>query len=150
MQKRIKLIVIILSVVLIVGIYATSNILLSQTDFETQTLSSENTNAQITTVQGPMGTLEEFLVALENKDIKSAVDCCVVPSAQINITEQLTMINNKDLLLEMVAELRGVQPEFVGDTKASYFFQFMEGDNSYKEYKDFVKNIDGIWMIQSF
>ena len=150
MPKRIKLIVTVLFIVLIVGMCIVGNLFLRQTDIETQKLSIQNINEQINTVQGPMETLQKFLFALENKDIKAAVDCCVVPSEQINIIEQLTMINDRGLIIEMVSDLQNVQPEFVGETKVSYFFNVMEGDSSYKEYINFVKNIDGVWMIQSF
>ncbi len=121
------------------------------TTFELQGMYSQEPLENVTTTQTPEQTHALFISALRKGDIDGAVECCVVKNNQEKMREKLNRIKDADNFMLMVRDIENIEKEFLYEEgTASYVFQGNYKGEKVGGIMTFQKNLDGVWMIESF
>ena len=108
-------------------------------------------NAGVATVQTPEETHAIFMEALINKDISSAVECCVAENRRQIIKEILFGTEQKGLYEVMLKELGTIASSTVSASRATYVYSGAVSEEGVEVGRMvFTKNNRGIWLIESF
>ncbi|HRY36486.1 MAG TPA: hypothetical protein P5230_01220 [Candidatus Magasanikbacteria bacterium] len=104
----------------------------------------------VATTQTPEQTHAKFITALKKGDIDEAVECCVAKSEQVVFKKELERIKSIDRYAKMLKDIEIIKPEADFDSKKTYSY-FIEKDGvKYGQIFTFQKNLQGVWLIESF
>lgn len=102
------------------------------------------------TTQTPEQTHAKFIDALKKGDFDEAVKCCVVENKQIEIRNFLLQVKNTNKLKEMINDLeRDFRKESIDNEKAVFSFSLIKDGENYGHFVYFVKDSNGVWLIES-
>lgn len=102
------------------------------------------------TIQSPEQTHELFVTALKKGDFDEAVKCCFREGDQAKMKESLEEIKTKGLLTEMIEDLnRNFVKESMDYNLAIYSFSTLKNNEQYGHRINFIKNSQGVWLIES-
>ncbi len=105
----------------------------------------------IATTQTPEQTHAKFIEALKKGDIDGAVECCVLKSERENMREKLNRINNNKMFDLMLKDISIIEKESLYEEGiASYMFYGTYKGEKVGGLMSFRKNLQGVWMIESF
>ena len=106
-------------------------------------------NENVKTIQTPEQTHTKFISALKKEDFTEAVKCCVLPSKQKEIKSLLDSVKAKGMVSLMVSDLGVIKKESYLDTLATYTYQGTSGIKKSTGFITFIKNVNGVWLIDS-
>ena len=107
-------------------------------------------NENVITTQTPEQTFNKFITAVKANDFSTAAKCCFQEAKQANIENGLKKLQDTGKLSEMLKDLGGgIKPNSVGDTKASYDYSYQKDGKSWAGNISFIKNSQGVWLIES-
>lgn len=107
-------------------------------------------NEDVATTQTPEETHAKFIAALKAGDLDGAVECCFRQGDWEEMKEGLRNVKEKGQMEQMVKDLdTEIKKDFMGDTKATYFYSVFKDNQKYKEYMGFIKSNRGVWLIES-
>ncbi|MBI4427028.1 MAG: hypothetical protein HY569_00900 [Candidatus Magasanikbacteria bacterium] len=107
-------------------------------------------NLDVATTQSPEETHKKFVEKLKANDLNGAVECCFVKRKWEEMKAGLENVKKQEQIEIMVSDLEnGIKPETIGDTKSLYFYSILRDGKKYKEYLSFLKNSQGVWLIES-
>ncbi|TAN32681.1 hypothetical protein EPN28_04125 [Patescibacteria group bacterium] len=110
----------------------------------------QTVNENVPTKQAPEETHAKFVSALKAGKIDEAVECCFRKGDWGKMKEGLKRVRDKGEMGQMIKDLdAAIKPDFVGDTKASYTYIVLENGKKIGNVMTFIKNIQGIWLIES-
>lgn len=105
----------------------------------------------VVTTQTPEQTHAQFIAALKKGDIDGAVECCVAKSNQEKMKEKLNRIKENDNFMLMIKDIEKIEEEFLYEEgTASYIFQGTYKGEKISGIMTFQKNLQGVWLIESF
>ncbi len=124
------------------------------TTFELQGMYSQEPLENVTTTQTPEQTHALFISALRKGDIDGAVECCVVKSNQEKMREKLNRIKDADNFMLMVKDISTADffynKDLEKESRINIEFYGIEKDKKIGALMTFQKNLDGVWLIESF
>ncbi len=122
------------------------------TTFELQGMYSQEPLENVTTTQTPEQTHALFISALRKGDIDGAVECCVVKSEKNIIKKELERIRKSDKFMIMLKDIENISLTNDQDNESKRVFTYFIEDKGEKFGQSFIfqKNLDGVWMIESF
>ena len=107
-------------------------------------------NVDVVTTQTPEQTHAKFIAALKKGDLDEAVRCCFREGDQKRMKEGLEKIKAQGELSGMIKDLdTEMKKDFVGDTKATYEYVVQSEGKKFGSLIEFVKNNQGVWLIES-
>lgn len=107
-------------------------------------------NIDVATTQFPEETHKLFVSKLKAGDLNGAVECCFVKGKWGEMRDGLENVKKQGQMDLMINDLdSGIKAETIGDTKSLYFYSIMRDSKKYKEYLSFIKNSQGVWLIES-
>ena len=106
----------------------------------------------VVTTQTPEQTHAQFIAALKKGDIDGAVECCVVKSSQEKMKEKLNRIKENDNFMLMIKDIEKIEEEknSIDNANSVYLFQSTVNKEIYNNSMVFQKNLQGVWLIESF
>lgn len=122
-------------------------------DYTTEELGKlypQEPNEDVVTTQTPEQTHAKFIVALKAGDINGAVDCCVVKAKQGEMKTMMEGVKSRGQFELMVNDLVEIEPNLVFNTTASYVFSATSKGEKVAGIINFLKNSQGVWLIESF
>ncbi len=124
------------------------------TAFELQGMYSQEPLENVKTTQTPEQTHALFISALRKGDIDGAVECCVLKVDKEKMREKLNRIKDADNFMLMVKDISTADFSYNKDlekeSRINIEFYGIEKDKKIGALMTFQKNLDGIWMIESF
>jgi hypothetical protein len=120
---------------------------------ELNTMYPQYVNENVKTTQTPEETYEKFREALRKGDLDGAVSCCFRQGDQEKIREGLAKVEAKELLDNMINDLNELKISYKMDldneSRATYYYSSARGDKELGSSIDFIKNSQGVWLIES-
>ena len=105
----------------------------------------------IATTQTPEQTHAKFIEALKKGDIDGAVECCVVKGEREKMKEGFIRIKEQKLLDSMIKDLdTEIIVNVKGDSQSTYDYFVKKDGKSFANAIIFQKNLQGVWLIESF
>ena len=108
----------------------------------------------VATTQTPEETHTKFITALKKGDIDGAVECCVFKSNQEQMKEKLNRIKENDNFMLMIKDISTADffynKDLEKESRINIEFYGIEKDKKIGALMTFQKNLDGVWMIESF
>lgn len=122
------------------------------TAFELSGMYSQDPLENIATTQTPEQTHALFISALRKGDIDDAVECCVLKSEKNIIKKELERIKKSDKFMIMLKDIENISSTNDQDNESKRVFTYFIEDKGEKFGQSFIfqKNLDGVWMIESF
>ena len=110
-------------------------------------------NVDVQTTQTPEQTHAKFLSALKKQDFDEAVKCCFKQGDWEKMKKNLEEIKKKGYLEQMIGDLSNVKflSKFNLDeiNNTTYYYNSERGGKKMGSTIDFVKNNQGLWLIES-
>jgi len=122
------------------------------TTFELQGMYSQEPLENVTTTQTPEQTHALFISALRKGDIDGAVECCVVKVNKEKMRENILRIKEKGMFMSMIKDIENIDPtdDVKNESKRIFTYSIEEDGKEWGQSFIFQKNLDGVWMIESF
>ncbi|MBI4992939.1 MAG: hypothetical protein HZC26_02275 [Candidatus Magasanikbacteria bacterium] len=107
-------------------------------------------NADVATTQSPEETHKLFVSKLKEGDLNGAVECCFVRGGQKDMKESLEHIKKDGLLPKMASDLDTIIKKISLDSsRAVYSYSVLKVDQNFGHRINFIKNSQGVWLIES-
>jgi len=106
-------------------------------------------NENVKTTQSPEETHTKFLSALKKGDFDGAVKCCILPSKQKEIKTLLDSVQQKGMVNLMISDLSEIEKEINLDSIMTYTYISKKNGNEYQNTIKFIKDQNGVWLIES-
>lgn len=107
-------------------------------------------NVDVATTQTPEQTHRKFVDALKAGDINGAVECCFRKGDWESMKAGLERVKSENLLDEMIKDVdNNLEKDSVGDNSAAYSVSVMRDGKKFGHKIFFIKNSDGVWLIES-
>jgi len=111
-------------------------------------------NEKVQTTQTPEQTFAKFITAVKAGDFSTASKCCFREAKQADIENGLKKLQAEGKLSEMLKDLGGgIKPgqglDLNKDTLATYYFYSEKDGKKIGSTIDFMKNSQGVWLIDS-
>lgn len=117
---------------------------------ELEKMYPQTLNENVATTQTPEQTFEQFMTAVKANDFVTASKCCFRESKQADIESGLKKLQANGQLSLMLKDLGGgIKQNSIGDTKASYDYFYQKDGKSFASSISFLKNAQGVWLIES-
>jgi len=110
---------------------------------------SHEDNANAPTTRTPEETHKMFVEKLKEGDLDGAVECCFVKDKQEEMKLGLQRVKDGDKLELMISDISVVEQEMMLDTIATYFYVGEIDGKKYANTMEFIKNSEGVWLIES-
>lgn len=95
-------------------------------------------------------THELFMRALRAGDWQEAVDCCVVPGKREEYLALFQDVESKGLTEVMIGDLSEIRKDWGSDSKIVYIYSGTWNGEKIANTLSFIKNLQGVWLIESF
>ena len=103
-----------------------------------------------TTTQTPEETHKKFVEALKKGDLKEAVECCIVKENIEKINIDLAKIKTDGYLDDMIKDLDSpINKKSMDQNRAVFSYSIVENNKKYGQLISFLKDINGVWLIES-
>lgn len=107
-------------------------------------------NEDVATTQTPEETYGKFITALKAENFEEAARCCFRGGDQEKMINAFKNIKQKGQLSAMIKDLdTKIEKDWLGDNKGSYSYTVIKDGEKYGEYISFIKNSQGVWLIES-
>lgn len=113
---------------------------------------SQDPLENIATTQTPEQTHALFISALRKGDIDGAVECCVLKVNKEKMRENILKIKEKGMFMSMIKDIENIDPtdDVENESKRIFTYSIEEDGKEWGQSFIFQKNLDGVWMIESF
>ena len=93
-----------------------------------------------------------IIEALKKGDIDGAVECCVLKENKETMREKLNRVKEKGMFDLMLKDISTIQEEkeSTSNSGAVYLFESIVKGETFKNSMSFQKNLQGVWLIESF
>ncbi|MFA5062298.1 MAG: hypothetical protein WC526_04080 [Patescibacteria group bacterium] len=121
-----------------------------QSKVATDTTGQQIINQDVLTAQTPEQTHAKFISALKDGNINAAVECCFREGDWESQKQFIQGVVSRGQLGLMVSDLDKITPDVVGDSKATYVYAGTSNGQKITNFITFIKNSQGVWLIESY
>ena len=107
-------------------------------------------NVDVATTRTPEETHRLFVDKLKEGDLDGAVECCIVKSERERLKKRFNEIKDEGRLQEMISDFdQELELNVFLGNSATYDYVVMIDGEKWGQLMSFVKQSDGVWLIES-